>query len=381
MPPWFKLFVAGLLSISAGQAGAAQTLNYAVGSWNPDSLGHHRVVVHVADSAEAVVADIPWRRRDFHPEQVDVEVFSAGGVRVHNVYRASITRERGVLIFQPVSGPGDYFLYYLPYRGSIRSNYPRISYAAPVDSSDPQWLHEVMSGAEQGVGAGLPAARVVRIESSSEWDSFWPMEVIATRDETEALVRKAGKQPFLLFPEDRTRAIRMRHDLPARWIEAGPGGPVTGTAQRGEWYAFQVGVYASGAALDHLSARFSPLTGSAGASIPASALSCINLDGRDWRGSAFHRDVSVAKGEIYPLWCGVQVPTAIKAGLYRGSMTVAASGVGPRRIPINLSVSSVLSVSSGDDEPWRLSRLRWLNSTLEQDDGLVPPYTAVTRSG
>src|SRR5262249_53841899 len=150
-------------------------------------------------------------------------IFSAKGVRVRNVYRASITRERGVLIFQPVSGPGEYYLYFLPYRGSIRSNYPRISYAPPTDASDPEWLHGVMSGAEQGVGTGLPAARVLRVEASSEWDSFWPMEVIATREETQALVRRAGVRPFLLFAEDRTLPVRMRHDLPARWIRSGPG--------------------------------------------------------------------------------------------------------------------------------------------------------------
>ena len=35
----------------------------------------------------------------------------------------------------------------------------------------------------------------------------------------------------------------------------------------------------------------------------------------------------------------------------------------------------------GDDEPWRLSRLRWLDSTLAVDDELVPPYTPVTVTG
>jgi hypothetical protein len=195
------------------------------------------------------------------------------------------------------------------------------------------------------------------------------------------LIARAGKQPFLLFPEDRTRPIRMRHDLPERWIETGPNGPVTGTAQRGEWYAFQVGVYASGTDLDRVSARFVGLTGPSGSVIPAAAFSCINLEGRDWRGQPFKRQVNVARGEIYPLWCGVQVPAGASPGKYTGSMAVAATGRAARTIPINLSVSPASAVSSGDDDPWRLSRLRWLNSTLEQDDGLVPPYTPIHLAG
>ncbi|MGZ5970930.1 MAG: glycoside hydrolase domain-containing protein [Polyangiales bacterium] len=37
--------------------------------------------------------------------------------------------------------------------------------------------------------------------------------------------------------------------------------------------------------------------------------------------------------------------------------------------------------AGGDDEPERLSRLRWLDSRLAQDDGLVPPYTPVVARG
>ncbi|MEO8032580.1 MAG: glycoside hydrolase domain-containing protein, partial [Gemmatimonadota bacterium] len=370
------------VSVAVPAKANGQTLQYSVGQWNPDSLGHHRVVVHVSDSANAVIADIPWRRRDPHPEQVEVTIASARtGAVVRNQFRLSITRERGILIFEPVSGPGDYYLYYLPYRGSIRSNYPRISYATPVDSADPAWRKTIGFGSEQGIGTGLPRARVLRIEASSEWDSFFPMEVIATRAETDALVAQVGNRPFLLFPEDRTRAVRMHHDLPARWIESGPNGPVTGSAQRGEWYAFQVGVYASKADLGPIAAKFSPLTGSAGATIPAAAFSCINLNGRDWRGHSFTREVRVSKGEIYPLWCGVQIPEGAPPGEYRGSMRVTSGAGRSQSLLVHLSVSPASAAHHGDDDPWRLSRLRWLNSTLEQDDGLVAPYTAIERKG
>ena len=82
------------------------------------------------------------------------------------------------------------------------------------------------------------------------------MQVIATAAETNALVKSRGAAPFILFPEDRTRAIRMRHDLPASWVSPTAPRRVTGKAMRGEWYAFQVGVYASRQALDSVRARF-----------------------------------------------------------------------------------------------------------------------------
>jgi hypothetical protein len=206
------------------------------------------------------------------------------------------------------------------------------------------------------------------------------MEVIATRAETEQLVSRAGRQPLLLFPEDRSRPIRMRHDLPERWIESGPGGAITGEAQRGEWYAFQIGVYASAGDLGPLKAQFSTLTGP-GTTIQPSAFSCINLAGRDWKGRPFTRTVTVAKGEIYPLWCGMQVPDRARPGLYRGTVTITAGTIFSRSLRISLTALTALAAHHGDDVPARLSRLRWLNSTLEQDDGLVPPYTAVSRKG
>ncbi|MBK8057423.1 MAG: hypothetical protein IPK33_05965 [Gemmatimonadetes bacterium] len=38
-------------------------------------------------------------------------------------------------------------------------------------------------------------------------------------------------------------------------------------------------------------------------------------------------------------------------------------------------------VNRGDDDPAQLTRLRWLNSQLAADDGLVPPYTPMTVTG
>ncbi len=391
--PAFRVLL-GLCLVTARLS--AQQLPYRTGQWIPDSLGNHRVVVHVSRPADAVRVHIPWRRPDAHPETVEIIAVGPGGTRIPNLYRRTVMREYGDLAFQPVDGAGDYYLYYLPYRGSITSNYPRIFYPAPPSTADSAWLRSTESK-----WATLPAARAVAIESIDEFNSFSPMQVIATSTETSALVKSRGTAPFLLFPEDRTRAIRMRRDLPASWVAPTAPRSVTGTALRGEWYAFQVGVYASRQALDSVRASFTALTGPG--TIAASAITCVNLAGIDWRGRPFTRNVSVAKGEVYPLWCGVQVPADAAPGKYTGDITVTAvaPGASPSpltphpspsapgspftvhrsRLRIALTILPDTIAAHGDDDPARLSRLRWLNSTLYQDDGLVPPYTAVTVSG
>ncbi|HET7042361.1 MAG TPA: glycoside hydrolase domain-containing protein, partial [Gemmatimonadales bacterium] len=50
-------------------------------------------------------------------------------------------------------------------------------------------------------------------------------------------------------------------------------------------------------------------------------------------------------------------------------------------VPVSFTVRDSTITDHGDDEPWRLSRLRWLNSTLALDSTVVPPYTPVTVRG
>ena len=53
---------------------------------------------------------------------------------------SSVTREAGDLVFQPQTAPGDYYVYYLPFLMTGRSNYPTIDYPKPVDWADTEWL-------------------------------------------------------------------------------------------------------------------------------------------------------------------------------------------------------------------------------------------------
>lgn len=359
----------------------AQEPQYGTGSWDADSLGNQRAVVRVRQAAAAVRVTIPWRRRDTLPEERDIVVYSAASGRSMRLARGQIARETGTIAFEPADGPGEYDVYYLRYTGSVRANYPRVSYPRPAPG-DSAWIRSL---ALQGDGMGdgwrsLPDAELVAIQSAGPWNNLAPMELVAGAAETRALLDQHRGAAMLLFPEDRDHAIRMTRDLPHRWIEAGANGPVTLSALRGEYLAFQVGVYAVDS-LDSLSVRFTALHHGSTDSIPATSVTCFNLGGVDWEGRRFTTRVNVATGRVQALWFGLDLPESARSGRYEGTVTIGSRNHEGRTLPVILSVENGTIAVHGDDEPMRLSRLRWLDSRLHQDDGLVRPYTAVRVRG
>lgn len=369
-----------LATLSGLPALSAQSIPYHIADWERDSLGNHRAVVHVDSAAPAVRVTIPWRRRDFHPELKRVEVTDPTGARVMDAVAIRIERESGDVVFRAAT-PGDYYVYYLPYQGTFRSNYPRITYRKPDTTSTGEW--RVASGVDSaGLASGkwrsLPQATVTEFDDVDSLASVYPMEVIATAAETKTLRDAHPGASYLLFAEDRTRPIKMRNDLPARWA-TGAGGPVTGTADRGEFYSFQVGFWAL-TPVKGITLSFSALSGPGGTMISPSAFESFNTGGVDWQGRRFTKTVTVDSGKVQALWCGVMIPDGAAAGDYTGTVTVTAAGVSTV-LPVHLAVTPTLIADHGDDEPWRLSRLRWLNSTIDLDTTLVPPYTPVTVRG
>jgi hypothetical protein len=367
-------------------ATTGEEVPYGVGNWSTDPfdpLGNHRAVVRVAGASDAVRVRIPWRRRDASPEKKEIILVDAASTaEIKNVVRVEINREFGELVFQPSSGTGDYWVYYMPNQGPGRSgNYPTVVYPAPTTTADAEWMerHGLTNLSAQDYRR-LPQAQVVAFQAVDDFDSFYPMEVIATAAETQRLVDQHAGSGLLLFPEDRSRSIRIVTDLPQRWITQGAGSVFRGDVDRDEYYVMQIGAYAARGNATNLKVSFSDLRGRAGGIIPGSAWTCFNKGGVDWSGQAFNSDVSVEEGHIQPLWLGVQIPEDAPAGEYKGTVTVSADGEMPSPIEVRLTVSGKKIVEHGDNDPYRLSRLRWLNSRLAEDDSLVPPFTAVTLS-
>ncbi|HXB94307.1 MAG TPA: glycoside hydrolase domain-containing protein, partial [Puia sp.] len=261
---------------------------------------------------------------------------------------------------EPASGKGAYYIYYMPYRNEGRSNYPKGVYLSPVVGgplADP----------------GTFNSRVTAIQSINTFNSVYPMEVIATARETAATIRNSGKKDYLVFPEDRRFPIRMTDYLPARWTTRRYATVFADTACKGEHYSWQIGIYAL-QDLSSLTLEFSDLRGDRNSIIPKTAFSCLNTHGIDYTGKPFDKEVSVATGKVQALWCLVDIPQMIPAGWFKGNITIHCAGHAATTVPLRLFIKDTVLGDGGISQPADQTRLHWLNSTLMQDNTVIPPY-------
>jgi hypothetical protein len=357
---------------------------YSVGKWPPSELGNHRARLRVDAPADAVWAHIPWRRRDADPQDKDLVVVQAAtGKRIGNVVGAKVAREAGDIIFQ-AAAPGEYYVYFMPCTAATEPWGYATRYLPPSSTADPAWVERSQLTTQALAGGRwqvLPKATLVDIQARTEFDRFDPMEVIATAGEVENLLARHPREAYLLFPEDREHPVRMRDNLPLRWVENRPSDRFEATALRGEFFAFQAGVYAAAQSVDDLRVTFSDLRSDQGLVISASAFDAFTLGGIDWLGREFERPFAVAKGTVGTLWFGVQVPSDVSPGDYHGALTFQPKNAPARSVQLSLTVSPRAIENHGDNDLWRQARLRWLDSTIGLDDEVVAPYTPLTVRG
>ena len=136
----------------------------------------------------------------------------------------------------------------------------------------------------------------------------------------------------MLFGEDRAHPLGRYGRLPARWAMATPFAPLDVTADRGEFYAVQVGVYA----LTELRDVRAEIRG-----LPFS-VRCVSTGGTDARGRPSSGASRSARGRSGPLWFGVDVPEHARPGRYEGEIAVRAPGVPERLLPLRLTVGQDL---------------------------------------
>ncbi|WP_369048900.1 glycoside hydrolase domain-containing protein [Tenacibaculum sp. UWU-22] len=347
----------------------AQQITYTNGnnSWNPDEFGNHRAVIQYSGKGNIAKAIIEWRRRDQHPEQKKIIVQDAQtGKIISNVKTIEITREKGILLFEPISGKGTYYVYYMPYIDEGSANYPKGNYVKSENTANKKWLKKTKSKIKDN-------CIVSEIQSVNAFNSFYPMEVIATAAETKNLIAKNGNTPFLVFPEDRLHSIRMKYDLPQRWILKGVQTSFSDTALRGEYLAFQLGVYAL-QDLKDVKIQFSDLKNNQGNIISKKTMSCLNTDGVKYDGTVFSKQVDVAKREVQAMWCGIDVPQKTVQGVYSGTVKVSSNGV-TKNIALQIKVTNEVTTNGGIDHPEKMTRLKWLNSTMAQKNTVIAPYT------
>ncbi|MDQ2863774.1 MAG: DUF6067 family protein [Bacteroidota bacterium] len=166
--------------------------------WNADSLGNHRVVLEFNKPGKYAKAIIAWRRRDDNPQDKRIIIEDAKTKqRILNVKAGTLNREFGEIYFEPVSGKGIYYVYYMPYKNEGRSNYPRGVYLKPDETASSAWLSELKEGNT------VPLATVKEIQSIDSFNTFYPMEIIATKKETYNLIQKNKSQDYLVLVSSR----------------------------------------------------------------------------------------------------------------------------------------------------------------------------------
>jgi hypothetical protein len=366
-----------LVFIFTCATGYSQKISYTDCSdcWNADSLGNHRIVLHFAGTGKTAKAIIHWRRRD---EDVAAKRIIVEDAKTHqkvlNVKTGMLNRELGEVYFEPLSGTGDYYVYYMPYKNEGRSNYPKGVYLKTENTASAEWLNMLKSVKK------IPTASVKEIQSINSFNSFYPMEVIATKAETNKLEAKSTNKSLLVFPEDRMHPIRMVTDIPQRWVENKSTNSFADIAGKGENFTYQLGILAL-KDLKNIKVSFADLANTNGDRIPAANMYCFNTDGISYKGDSVHFTVNVNSGIVQALWCGIDVPKNIAAGLYKGKVTVTSASSAPVQIQLAINVSDKILANAGISEPWKMTRMKWLNSTMAQENTVIAPYTPLEVSG
>ena len=338
-----------------------------------EGLGNHRAVLEVDKSSDAVYLDMEWRRPDNNPEKRRfIIVNSETGDTVRNVMKKYVDNERCSLVFGPARS-GTYFFYYLPYQVQKGHGFYYGDYLSDNVSCENSWVSSLTDKAP-GTEATVKA-----IESRTSFDSFYPMEIIATRSEVYDYCSRYS-HGWCVFPEDRSNPVRMRKYLPVKWMQYKQGDEFSGKARPNEYYAFQIGVWSHGKDLKKINYKATDLICGSEV-IPSYNITCFNTEGVDSNGDSFKKDIDVESGTVQPLWFGVDLPSDIAKGIYKGGITITCGDGTSRYVPIEISVEGDVLSDCGDSEPWRHSRLRWLNSRLGEEDTPVLPYTDVSLNG
>eukprot|EP00927_Polykrikos_kofoidii_P061196 TRINITY_DN56063_c0_g1_i1.p1 TRINITY_DN56063_c0_g1~~TRINITY_DN56063_c0_g1_i1.p1 ORF type:complete len:1048 (-),score=123.99 TRINITY_DN56063_c0_g1_i1:122-3043(-) len=321
---------------------------------------------------------LPWRRGDPEPQKKGTVLLDAVSLLpVEKCRRISMTNEEGIFAFSGAPG-GVYHLYYMPFEtcefvggkceyGQGDTLEGMVQYEPFARScSDIVWWED----------GDISEVHQVEYQARTEFDRFGPTEVAATVSEEKMLMDRSDG--LLVATEDRSRPIRMLRHLPASWATR-PFKDLShfrGRAQPGEVYVFQIGIVAKDDIQVSSVRLASPLRTADGASIPSSALRCLNLEGVDYWGRDFRSVVDVPSGQVKALWIVIVVPENASEGRYTGSLSLGTS-VEARLVTLEISVQGSVLKTRGYDDLWRGARLAWFDSKLANGNVVPPPFTAL----
>ncbi len=204
---------------------------------------------------------------------------------------------------------------------------------------------------------------------------------LSTRFALEKYADLLKDKTFFIFPELRENSIK--------WFDSIPEGKIrisnfkknfSMATQPGEFYVYQVGIWALRSVLEDIQVEFTDLKDkSSGKTISSGNITCFNKGGTDYMGKKFTKKVNVQASRIQALWMGINLE-GIEQGTYTGSVSIVAGGE-KQTIPVQLKVAGETVPNRGYNEGKRLSRLDWLNSTVGIDDEITKGYVPVKVEG
>ncbi len=207
-----------------------------------------------------------------------------------------------------------------------------------------------------------------------------PAHNLATKAALEKYAEPLKNHIFLIFPELREAPLKWFDSIPESKIKDAlhPADFVL-TAQPGEFFVYQVGVWAIKNDLQNLQVNFTDLKAKNGKAIPGSAMTCFNKGGTNFLGNPFSKEINVTAGRVQALWMGIDIG-GVEKGEYTGSVSVDVKGK-KQTVPLRLIVAGETVPNHGYNEASRLSRLNWLNSTVGIDKQITKDYLPVKVEG
>lgn len=192
------------------------------------------------------------------------------------------------------------------------------------------------------------------------------------------LSRFPGKK-YLTFPEDRSNSIRLLDSLPKPWLNRSATQLTNfeGTARPGEYYVFQIGVYAIGQPLNGFATNFTNVKNAAKQTV--TDVTCFNTEGVDYKGDNYKKSLNLAAGHVQPLWFGVQLPDNA-TGDYKGTVIIKPTSLPPTAVNVIIHVKGSKIANHGFNSEVGLSRLEWLNTRVGFDNDITAGYQQLNRT-
>ena len=216
---------------------------------------------------------------------------------------------------------------------------------------------------------------LLNVKAQTDKDNFIPI------NDVERQYGQKYKNSFLVFAEQRENPIKWDDSLNINWLKNNySDNPYILNAQPGEYFVFQLGIWATGKDLQNIQVHFSNLKNNNDKIIVSQKLTCFNTGGINYEGKPFVKHINIMAEKVQPLWIGIDIPAEAK-GEYSGSISVSAENIPSKNIKIKLVVEGEAMVDHGFSEGKNLSRLAWLNSTAGIDSKITKGYTTVSKTG